>query len=444
MPRRWIAFVAVVFLAGPTALAEEPSLAESLLAILYSEGMIDDEKYFQLQKQARAEKKTLHDVAAGDPDRIRAHWKNGIVLEAPQRGFRLQLGGRLLIDGAMYDNDKDIKAALGTSDRFESGTEFRAARMYVEGQVAPNVAFKAEYDFAGGDADFKDVYIEFKKLPLVNRLRIGHFKEPLSLEEQTSARFTTFMERALPNALVPARNTGFMVKGTALDDAFAWAIGAFRDTDDFGNGFGESEYNVTARVTGTPYYADEGAKLLHLGFGYSHQFRSADLISFESTPESHITPIDYVGTGDFPTDGVDIFNPEMALVYGPASLQGEYVLSQVDVASTANLYGFYVQGSYFLTGEHRNYVRSSGRFDRIRPESDFTPSGGMGAWELAARWSQLDLVDHTVSGGELKDFTAGINWYLNPFTRIMFNYVLADLDNVGKTSVWQTRVQVDF
>jgi phosphate-selective porin OprO/OprP len=70
--------------------------------------------------------------------------------------------------------------------------------------------------------------------------------------------------------------------------------------------------------------------------------------------------------------------------------------------------------------------------------------GGLGAWEVGVRYSQVDLNDSIVSGGELDDITIGLNWHLNPNVRVMLNYVRADLDDVGDADIFQTRFQVDF
>ena len=104
----------------------------------------------------------------------------------------------------------------------------------------------------------------------------------------------------------------------------------------------------------------------------------------------------------------------------------------------------YIQGSYFLTGEKRNYKTSSGAFDRVKPKENFRFGGGPGAWEAAVRYSSIDLDDSGVSGGELKDITVGLNWYLNPNTRIMWDYIRADLDDVGDANLFLMRFQVDF
>jgi phosphate-selective porin OprO/OprP len=316
----------------------------------------------------------------------------------------------------------------------------------VKGQGAENLGFKVQYDFAGGDADFKDVYMQLKKVPVLGSIKVGHFKEPFSLEELTSSNHITFLERSVANAFAPSRNTGVMLGGQLWNDQLTWALGAFRETDGFGDGFGDSEYNVTARATGVPWYGDEGRRVLHLGLSYSHEFRSNDAIRFASKPEAHLSPVDFVDTLDIASDGVDLLNPELALVYGPFSLQAEYTYAAVEATNGPNpdFDGYYAMASYFLTGEHRRYDRSKGAFVRVSPAENFSSTGGWGAWEVALRYSVLDLDDDGISGGELDDWTLGINWYLNPFARIMFNYILADLEHVGDTQIFQTRFQLTF
>ena len=153
------------------------------------------------------------------------------------------------------------------------------------------------------------------------------------------------------------------------------------------------------------------------------------------------------GTASLFTDGVDLFDAEIAWVWGPFSLQAEGIFSRVDVDSGAgrDFWGTYVQASWFLTGEHRAYDRGRGAFGRTSPTHSFNPSQGhWGAWEFAARYSFLDLDDGTVRGGKLHDVVAGLNWYLFPNLRIMWNYVYAHVNGGGDFNGGEMRFALDF
>jgi len=380
----------------------------------------------------------------GEPSTLRAFWKEGLNFETSDETFKLKLGGRLMNDWVFWTGrDSDIESFLG--DELEDGTEFRRARLYVSGSIYKRIRYKAQYDFAGGDADLKDAYLELTKLPVVGNVKVGHFKEPFGLEELTSSKYITFMERALPNVFAPSRNTGLMLHDHALDERMTWAVGVFRDSDDFGESTGTGEYNITGRITGLPWYEDKGRKLLHLGASYSVREASGDSLRLRQRPEVHLSPR-FVDTGSFAADHLGLLGLETALVLGPASLQAEYMTADVDSSGYGDpeFSGWYVQGSYFLTGEHRSYKASEGAFSRVKPKKDFLQDGGVGAWEIAARYSNLDLDDSPIMGGELDNVTLGLNWHLNPNTRVMFDYVMADLEDVGDASAFMMRFQVDF
>lgn len=388
------------------------------------------------------------------PSDFRVFWKEGLRFETPDGDFKLKIGGRIYNDWGWMRQDSDVKnhTKLDTTpigDQ-QDGTEFRSARLYVAGTIYDNVDYKVQFDIGGKEEEtdkrpvFKDVYLGIRGLPF-GYLKMGHFKEPFSLEQLTSSRFITFMERSLADAFVPARNTGFTLSSTALNNRMTWAAGLFRET--IGTGLEQSEggYNLTGRVTALPWYEDKGAKLLHIGAAYS--FRNPeDTLAYDSKPEAHLAS-DFVETSTIAINRANIVGLESALICGPFSLQGEYMLADLDrkhSSSEPTFDGFYVQGSYFLTGEHRKYKTSAGAFDRVKPKENFSYGDGPGAWEVAARYSQIDLSDSGVSGGKLKDITVGLNWYLNPNMRIMWNYVRSDLDNVGNADLFLMRFQVDF
>jgi phosphate-selective porin OprO/OprP len=196
--------------------------------------------------------------------------------------------------------------------------------------------------------------------------------------------------------------------------------------------------------------------LVHLGLSGSYIDPRDDIpLRFRSRPEAHLAPR-FVDTGAATFAGADhaqLMGTEAAVVCGPFSVQAEYLRSWVTSALGASSFdGFYVFGSWFITGEHRNYKRSSGTFDRLTPHKSFSlTDGGPGAWEVAVRYSQSALNDEGVTGGRLNDITVGVNWYLNPNAKIQINYVNAMVDRTsagvnhdGSAHVVQGRFAVDF
>jgi len=394
-------------------------------------------------KQEAVKEKTK----SGDMDVL---WKDGLRIQTEDKKVELKIGGRVYADAGWMSEDSGLKEQVG---KLNDTAEFRTARIYTEGTFLNNFIFKAEYDFAGGDADFKDVYLGYKGIPYLGTLKIGHFKEPFSLEELTSSRFITFMERSLGNAFVPGRNIGAALNNAFLGDAkhprLTWAVGLFRDANDFGNA-AFNEWNFTTRVTGLPWYEDDGRKLLHIGAAYSYRPPHAT-VRYRTRPESHMAAY-FIDTGNIPAKNSNLIGLEAALVYGPFSLQGELMQAFVDRTNGINnFYAGYGQVSYFLTGENRVYKNSSGAFDRVRPKNDFNlfklidgDWTALGAWEMAGRWSGINLLNHDIDTGILHDTTIGLNWYLNPNMRIMANYIHSNRNGIGYADLYQMRFQYDF
>jgi phosphate-selective porin OprO/OprP len=382
------------------------------------------------------------------PKDFRVFWKEGLRFETADKDFTLKLGGRLMYDFGWISEDDGIKADPDIGEQ-EDATETRRARLYISGLLYGNIEYKLQFDFAGGDADLKDAWLG-TKLP-IGKIKVGHFKEPFGLEELTSSKYITSMERSLPTeAFAPSRNAGVMLYDSAFDEQMTWAVGMFRETDDNGDMEDDGGYSVTGRVTALPIYEDKGASLLHIGAAYSSRntTRDSDLgvdaERYRSRPEAHMFDR-FVDTGDFASDHTELVGLEAAWVDGPLSIQGELVFANAETtSSTGNFDGYYVQGSYFLTGEHRNYKRSSGSFSRVKPKKNWGWNSGPGAWEVAVRYSSVDLDDSSVAGGELDDVTVGLNWYLNPNTRLMWNYIHADKDDVGNADMFLARLQIDF
>jgi phosphate-selective porin OprO/OprP len=447
------------------AQSEETGTTEEILNILKQRGIVTGEEYEDLKKKAEEEKKK-------EEKEYTVKWNNGINVDRNDGAFKVKIGGRIHLDWGDINPDSALKrnnrnGVYGDNELNGNGAEFRRARLYVDGTLWERFLFKAQYDFAGQDADFKDVYLGLRDIPFLGILRVGQMKEPISLEELTSSNYITFMERSLPVvAFAPSRKTGIEVNNTILNKRMTWGVGAFYgDTDDDG----DSDFNnntradIAFRLTGLPFYDDDGRRLLHLGLGYLFQARSegGDRLRYRTRPESHLTDVRLVDTGSIAAKNANLLNPEIAFVWGPFSLQGEYFWNKVDSteANDPTFQGAYFFGSWFITGENRPYSTKGGTFSRIKPKRNFLDDGGFGAWELALRWSWIDLNDENIQGGEENNFTVGLNWYLNPNYRLMFNYVYADvkdrgpiedadgnliLTEDGDANIFQMRFQVDF
>jgi phosphate-selective porin OprO and OprP len=80
-----------------------------------------------------------------------------------------------------------------------------------------------------------------------------------------------------------------------------------------------------------------------------------------------------------------------------------------------------------LTQESRIFEpfgQHGAQFGRNRPQRNFKFSqagSSPGAWELKARWSNLDL--DNIRSGQYNDVTAGVNWYWSDRTRWMFDWI---------------------
>jgi len=381
------------------------------------------------------------------PYDLKAFWKEGLRVESQDGDFKLKLGGRTAIDAAWFDDDTELQQAFGNQ---QDGIGFRRAYLYMAGLINGWIEYKSEYEFAGSQVGFEDVYVGFTNIPYLGKVRFGHIDEPFGLELRTSNRHTTFMERALTHAIIPGTETGVLAKNLVMDDRVFFNFGLFRDTDR-GRHFGDGGYNVTGRLVGLPIKNNDNTELLHLGIAGS--YRNPDgPVRFSSKPESDLSNFRYVDTGNILVDDEDLLGLEFAWIHGPLSFQSEYVLDSVDTqqGGDANISAWYAFVSYFLTGESRFYDLGSATFDRPKVKKNFR-EGGPGAWEIAARYSSIDLEDGIAEGGKQDDITLGLNWYFNPNTKLMFNYIRALIEEPaqsaaerGNLDLFQMRAQIDF
>lgn len=385
---------------------------------------------------------------AGDVD---AQWKNGFRFSTDDGAFSLRPRVLIQVDSAWFLEKDDVNDALAaqaeegeTPDQVENGAEFRRARFGFEGTLYESIEFEIMYDFAGADAIPKDVYVGMTAIPGVGTLRVGHQREPFSrLQGSDSQRI--FMEKGTQDALAPDRSLGLRLLNNLDNGRLAWSAGAFYLTEDDGSSAGENAYALTARVAGQPWVDERHDRRIHLGAAASYRDPDDSEVDYGARPESHLSE-KLIGRTAFTADDIRLLGSEAALQLGAFTLLGEYIVSDVsglNGAEDATFDGYFVTASYFLTGEHRGYDAEEGRFGRVKPDKNFR-EGGPGAWELAVRVAGVDLTDADPSQGEMQDYTAAINWYLNPVTRLMLNYVYADAEDAGDLHVIEARLQLDL
>lgn len=370
----------------------------------------------------------------------------GPKFETADGEYSLKIGGFAQVDAGMFQDD--------VRDH-PDGTNLRRARLNVSGNITKEWRYKLENDFANNASALTDAYLEYVGIEPVS-IMVGQFKEPFSLETLTSDLFTTFIERAAPTAFSPDRKIGIAVSAPGDSALGAWTLaGGF-----FGAGTGtastdDEAKDFTARATLAPIA--EKDEVLH--FGVAGSFRIPDSagshpMRFSSRAENSLTSALAVDTGNITNvNDVTLLGLEAAGVWGPASIQGEYIVADVErrgALSDPSYNGYYIEASYFLTGESRNYNVAQAKFDRVKPNNPFNFSkGGWGAWQAMARLSNLDLNDKGVNGGELNDWTLGLKWLPNANVMVSANYINVDTDSRAVTAnddpdVWILRTQFDF
>jgi phosphate-selective porin OprO/OprP len=403
------------------------------------------ERVAELERKQEGEKKQEPAKPAAGSGDLRVFWSDGLKLESADKKWKFALGGRAQADAYWISEDEDTESAVGDQ---EDGTRFRRVRLAAGGEIYERVEYKVEVEFSPGtDVEFTDVSLCFKRLWGSGGVRVGHFKEPFTLEEITSDLHITFLERGLPvSAFAPSYNMGIAAYDAFFEERLTATLGVFKDTNPVGLNTNEGEYAVTGRVTGLALDQPDGF-LVHLGLGLMRRSPTNDTASFSVRPESRHADT-YITTGAINDAHADTrVGLELAATWGPLSFQGEFILADIDSESADDpqFRGLYVMVTWFPTaGDKRAYKKSIGAFDRVKPKRNFLDDGGWGAVEIALRYSRLDLEDGAVNGGVLSDITLGATWYLNPNVKIQANIIRADIDDVGDTTIFQMRFQVDF
>jgi phosphate-selective porin OprO and OprP len=320
--------------------------------------------------------------------------------------------GRLHLDYALHDED---------SVTLDDGFLFRRTRIGVQGTINEHWSGIIEYDFAENGTNAQDIILR-RKLG-GGTLKFGNFKVPMGLEEVSNTNDLAFVERSSANtALVDARRIGVGY------DYYAGALG-FQGMV-YGRALGADQPgDDPLGLAGRFIYAPRvDGHLVHLAASVAYEdAKDFNTRRFRDRPEARVDGKRLIDTGNIAgVDSTTKFGFELAFQSGPFIAQAEYFDVSVERsdAPQPSFNGWYVQGSWIVTGERRGY--RDGIFRGLAPGSP-----ERGAWELSARFSTVDLNDAGIAGGTQDAVTLGVNYYPNANVRFMLNYIVVDVEDSG-------------
>ncbi len=403
-------------------------------------------------------------------------YKGGPRIKSDDGNFEIGLNGRghfdvhsLYPDQANPDYPAFGSQLLSGNDR--DGFNWRRTYATITGKVY-GINFKFENDFAVNATtafphSLREAWVAAKLGP--GQLTVGQFKAYRGLEEITSSNEITFMER-------PSTSSTGIYSGRQFLTGIGYR-GMVKDNLGFGidvmslSHFGLPVEGISygGRVVWLPVYKE--GHILHLGLSASRDTANKDSLSArivdvyggrQGISQSLGTAGASLGAPNHNSQST--FAAEAAYSAGPFTLQGEYAIARLDnthQVSGSNrdstIQAFYVQASWFVTGEHAVYRKDRGAFGKPQP------SGKWGALELAGRYDLAENFSQSLSANpcrsgtskcQVQVITLGLNWYPYPNTRFMFNYYLteamrgnAGIGTAARTdhlSVFSFRTQISF
>ena len=387
-----------------------------------------------------------------------AGYKNGFWLQSESGDFKLRVTGYVQADGRFAIND----SAGAVTNSFL----LRRVRTILQGTVAQYFDFYINPDFGGGTTVLQDAYLDVNFTPEL-RVRAGKIKTPFGIERLQSGASLWFVERALPNNLVPNRDVGLQVHGELGKGALGYQLAILNGVPDGGlvDGDTNDAKDLAGRIFLQPWKNAHTSPLRGFGFGIAATrgtASSSSLASYKSV--SQVSVFSY-GTGVNATGTRTRYSPQAHFFLGPVGILAEYVQSKqsatrVDAKTKATVTGplkhaaWSVSGSIFLTGEEATYGNA-------KPKSFFVPSAGTwGALQFVARVNQLDIDDAAFSGGfadaeksvsKATAWAVGVNWIWNTNLKYVLDYeqtrfkggATGGADRATEKSI-QTRLQILF
>ncbi|MDD2934464.1 MAG: porin [Methylotenera sp.] len=474
----------IAAVAGVMMFNAMPVMADStddIVNALIAKGVLTEEEGALLQKGRTGEKEA---AAKKKESAISASFKDGIVFESGDKQHKMSINGRAQLDYRTFSNEVD--------DKQTNTFDIRRAYLTAKGTLYDTYDFNVTYNGANTatTGDLLEAYFNVRWWEQA-QFKFGQFKQPFSLEELGTSRFTNFTERSLVTQLDPAYDRGAQVHGVLKGATYA--LGVFNGVgvnkglnlnDDKKLGDGKS---VTGRATlNIAELMDIKDAVYHVGAAYSTSTDNHDQNAFEIRTEGRGTNIIKTNppTGLSATNhGYDLKRTglEGAVAYGQVKFQSEWIRAEFEpdgntplvggaiAGKSADITAWYAAVNWMITGESYADVYKGGLFGgRMKPKNNFDPKAGKwgaGAWEIGARYSKLDASDLTsaattdvfnVTGengkfNEADAWTIGLKWIPSPNVRFLANYVTTDMDCVkgfvcteDKEKAVNLRAQIDF
>jgi phosphate-selective porin OprO/OprP len=412
--------------------------------------------------------------------------------------------GRIHFDGGGYDYHPNTAATV--PQRLDDGVNTRRARIGLVGKFMGDWNFGLIYDFGGSSDGFastagvggaavsflpggalsglENAYLSYTGLkPFGGTLAIeGGIMDILyTMDEATSSNDIMFMERASSGVIaanIAASDFRSTVGARWYDDRF-WAgayatgpaTGAIHSASSINPNGTTEQFGATARAAAQVLSTNDYT--LHIGGDAQWLIRpphnlvtGAQTVTLSDRPELRIDPTTLISTGALAgVSAAQVYSAEAAATVGSLFLQGEYFWFNVERKALVGLpdlkfQGGYAQAGYILTGETRKYNPASATYGGVNPAHPFSLDGsGWGAWEIAGRYSTIDLNDQLatangVAGGRQNVYTLALNWYVNRNVRFMFDYLHGNVakqvsptnfgDAGSKFDAFAMRTQVAF
>ena len=361
---------------------------------------------------------------------------DGFTLESADGAFKLRLRSLVQVDGRAFVDDP------GT----EGNDEFliRRARIEVTGTLAKNVEFRIMPDFAGTSTQLLDAWVQWNVKPTVG-VQFGKVKSPVGLEREQSRENNLFAEFGYPTLLVPNRDIGVAVRGAAWGKRLDWYLGGSNGTSDGASVIDDTDDGKTAtvRLLATPFVESKTWGALAFGIAGTHgdtenRLPSDYLTVGQQTFFTWRKP-SATSTGAVVDGEVRRIVPQLYWFVGRFGMLAEYATSSQEIAldgtrDTLENTAYQVSVSYVLTGERATWKG-------VKPDKPIgtAEGGGRGAWQIAARYTALDVdaaafpvfADPAVSASAARTATLGVNWYVTTQIRFLLNYSRTEFDAVA-------------